>query len=69
VSDVVEPARCEGDHFFEEVCKDCGAAKPSGPCSVCPHLGNNAASEHYARRPCLACGGNNLRSVRVRAAL
>jgi hypothetical protein len=26
-------------------------------------------SEHYVRRPCRACGGHDLRSVRVREAL
>jgi hypothetical protein len=67
----VHPQQCEGDHFFEELCLACGAAKPDGPCAVCPHIGTaeQCSAEHFHRRPCLKCGSTNLRSVRVRAAL
>ena len=65
----VEAQRCEGDHFFEDVCNTCGAAQPSGPCAVCPHIPPSHPSEHYVRRPCRGCGGHDLRSVRVRMAL
>lgn len=66
----IEPQRCEGDHYFEELCLACGAAKPSGPCAVCPHMPPQwrASAEHFARRPCHKCGSSKLRSVRVKAA-
>ena len=65
----VVPARCEGDHYFENICNDCDHAQPDGPCSVCPHLGSPevCAAQHYARRPCRNCKSSNLRAVRVRA--
>lgn len=67
--DVIVTPQCEGDHSFEEVCLVCGAAKPNGPCSVCPHIGSQSqcSAEHFARRPCHKCGSTNLRTVRVRA--
>lgn len=63
----VEQPRCEGDHFFENICNDCDSAQPDGPCSVCPHVQTSSSSEHFARRPCRSCGSPNLRTVRVRA--
>lgn len=70
-SSLCEPPQCEGDHYFEEVCQRCGAAKPGGPCAVCPHIGptSAASAEHFARRPCLKCGSADLRSVRVRPSI
>lgn len=61
-------AKYLGD-FFLDVCNACGAKQDSGPCAVCPHIpffpGDDAAAQHYARRPCRACRSINLRSIRV----
>lgn len=65
----LEAPRCDGDHFFENICNTCNAAQPSGSCAVCPHMPGSHPSEHYIRRPCKECGGHDLRSVRVREAL
>lgn len=79
VEQPIEPARCTGDHFFEDVCNACGAAQSSGSCEICPHLpigygpGGygpiDTKAEHYSRRPCRSCGSADLRSVRMRAPL